>query len=269
MKRIENKVAIVTGGAGGIGRVVAEVFAAEGAAVAIADLNEAGARGVAEGIEASGGRAMAIGVDVSDEAAVAGMVAAVVETYGGLDILHNNAALTSPAVLARDGMVVDADVEVWDRMFAVNLRGYLLGCKYAVPEMIRRGGGSIINTSSQRSRWGDLNLTAMGVSKAAIDALTKYVATQYGKQGVRCNSLVITGIVHGPNYEAIVSEEAQAIRTRHVLTSRLGTPHDVANAALFIATDESAYITGHLLAVDGGWSAHTPRYADELPHLSG
>src|SRR5688572_13693488 len=146
--RLAGKVAIVTGAASGIGRATALLMAREGAAVVVADLDAAGARAVAKEIEAAGGRALGQPADVSDEDSVPAMVEAAAKRFGGLDILHNNAAASDPALMSRDGDVVALDLAVFDRTIAVSLRGPLLGCKHAIPLMLARGGGAIVNTSS-------------------------------------------------------------------------------------------------------------------------
>ena len=187
--RLKDKVAIVTGSASGIGRSTALLLASEGASVVVADLDGPGAEKVVAEIEAAGGKALARVVDVSREDAVREMIAAAVDTWGGLDILHNNAAALGPASPGRDMDVASMDVEIWDRTMAVNLRGVMLGCKHAIPAMLERGGGAIVNTSSGSAQRGDLAIPAYAVSKGGVDTLTRYVATQYGKRGIRCNAI--------------------------------------------------------------------------------
>jgi NAD(P)-dependent dehydrogenase (short-subunit alcohol dehydrogenase family) len=254
-------VAIVTGAASGIGRASALALAREGAAVLVADLDAAGAARVAAEIEAAGGRGAAQHTDVADPASVAAMVEAAVQAFGGLDVLHNNAAASDPTVIGADGELVDLDLTVWERTLAVNLRGPMLGCKYAIPRMLERGGGSIVNTSSASGLVGDLARPAYGVSKAGLDSLTRYVATQYGKRGIRCNSIA-PGVIATPALEANVPREAIAVYERSHLTPRLGRPEDVAAAVVFLASDAAAFITGQTLCVDGGLLAHHPTVAE-------
>jgi NAD(P)-dependent dehydrogenase (short-subunit alcohol dehydrogenase family) len=265
--RLAGRVAIVTGGASGIGHATALALAREGACVVVADLDGEGARRVAAEIAAQGGRALASRTDVSDEASVAAMVQASVEAFGGLDILHNNAAASDPAVIGADGDIVDLEVETWERTLAVNLRGPMLGCKHAIPRMLERGGGVIVNTSSASGLTGDLARVAYGVSKAGVDALTRYVATQYGKRGIRCNSIA-PGVIATPALEANVPPAEVAIHERSHLTPRLGRPEDVAAAVVFLASDAAAFVTGQTLCVDGGLLAHHPTFA-ELRALRG
>ncbi|MBK7948082.1 MAG: SDR family oxidoreductase [Deltaproteobacteria bacterium] len=258
--RVEGKVAIITGAASGIGRVTAETLAREGARIALVDLDLEGARAVAAGIESLGGEAIALRADVSAESEIRSAIEATVARFGGLDFLHNNAAITSPDHQRRDGSLLDLDVEIWDATMAVDLRGAMLGCKHAVPHMIRRGGGSIVNTTSNSSLAGDLTLNAYAAAKAGLNALSLSVATAFGKQGVRCNA-VSPGLIAGPSFAKVVPPEVQEMLLAEALTPRLGTPQDVANLVLFLASDESAHITGQILRCDGGALSH-------LPHVS-
>ncbi len=260
-RRLAGKVAIVTGAASGIGRATALALAREGAAVVVADLNADGANAVAEEIEAAGGRAAGQAADVSSEPSVVAMVAATVDHFGGLDVLHNNAALVDPAVMGADGEVTALGLDTFERTLAVNLRGPLLGCKHAIPRMLERGGGVIVNTSSASGLTGDLVRTAYGVSKAGLDALTRYVATQYGKRGVRCNSIA-PGVIATPALAANVPPELIAVYERSHLTPRLGRPEDIAEVVVFLASDAAAFITGQVLSVDGGLLAHHPAVAE-------
>jgi NAD(P)-dependent dehydrogenase (short-subunit alcohol dehydrogenase family) len=255
MDRLAGKVAIVTGGGGGIGGATAHALAREGAAVLVVDINEAAASGVVAAIEGSGGAAASFRADLSAEDQVIATVAEAEARFGRLDIVHNNAALTDSDFLSADTAVTDLSVEVWERTMQVNLRSQMLMCKHAVPLMMRSGGGSIINMSSGASMKGDRTRTAYGVSKAGVNALTMYVATSHGKQGIRVNAilpgLVITDAVRAHLTEAIVSSLGKA-----TLTPSVGQPEDIADVVVFLASDESRYITGQMIAVDGGMSAH-------------
>ena len=260
MGRVDGKRAIVTGSASGIGRATAELFAREGAHVVVADLNETGAKEVAAGILEAGGRAHAHHVDIGDPAAVKEMVAASVRVLGGLDILHNNAADTSRATLERDGALVDMDVEVWDHAMRVDLRGAMLCAKYAIPHLIEAGGGSIINTSSNLSLAADFSQTAYSAAKAGINSLTRFIATQYGEHGIRCNT-VSPGSILTPPSEVATPPEVREELIRHSPISRMGKPDDLAYAVLYLASDESTYVSGQLLSIDGGQLAHLPHFA--------
>jgi NAD(P)-dependent dehydrogenase (short-subunit alcohol dehydrogenase family) len=258
MGRLDGKIAIITGAASGIGKATAQRVAVEGARTVVADLDAAGAQQVAGTITATGGLATAVQLDLGDTDSVRAMVDAAVAAYGGLDILHNNAAATRLAA-TRDGPVSVADPDVWDETMRINLRGTMVAIQAAVPHMIARGGGSVINTASGSGLTGDLRNPAYGASKAALINLSRYVATEFGKQGVRCNAISPGFIVisEKPGREAV-----HATMLRHALTPRLGRPEDVAAMVVFLACDESAFITGQNICVDGGMLAHQPYVAD-------
>lgn len=260
MGRLDDKVAIVTGGASGIGRAACEIFAREGAAVVVADLDAPRGEEVAAGIREEGGRALAQPVDIALESAVVAMVEAGVESFGALHVLFNNAADTRLETLARDGIIEAMDVEVWDHALAVDLRGPMLCSKHAIPHMARAGGGSIINTSSNQSLAGDLSQSAYGVAKAGVNALTRFIATQCGHQGIRCNTLS-PGMILTPAVARACPQEIQDEVRSHSPVDRLGAPEDLARAALFLASDDSAYVSGQTISVDGGQLSHLPHFA--------
>ena len=263
MHRLAGKVAIVTGGGGGIGSAVVRRFVAEGAKVAVADVFEDSAKAVAEPL---GDAAFAVQFDASDPASVEAMVEATVARFGRLDILHNNAAMTDPGKSQLDTDAVTIPIEIWDEIIDVNLRGYLLGCKYAIPHMIAGGGGSIINTASNSGTAGDLARIAYGASKGAIITMTKYIATQHGKQNIRCNS-VAPGVVLTEALSKTVPGLAEIIK-RHILTPEFGVPDDIAALVAFLASDESRYITGENISISGGGLSHQPHYADLLDFMA-
>lgn len=255
MARLAGKVALVTGGGGGIGGATAQALANEGAAVAVVDIDQQAGRVVVEGIERSGGTAVALVADLAEEDQVAEAISATVSRFGRLDVLHNNAALTESHFLTRDTDVSDLSLEVWERTMAVNLRSQMLTCKHAVPEMVRCGGGSIVNMSSGASLKGDRTRTAYGVSKAGINALTMYVATSHGKRGIRVNTIV-PGLIMTEAVRAHLDESMLSRLSKVPLTPYLGQPGDVADLVVFLASDESRYITGQIIVIDGGMSAH-------------
>ena len=250
MQRLNEKIAIVTGAASGIGAACAAMLAAEGARVVVADLNLNGAAAQARRIEELGGQAIAAQVDIGDQASIEALFELTLKTWGGLDVLHNNAAATSLSSTV-DAAVEVVDVGVWDDTMRINLRGTMLASRYAIPLMRSRGGGSIINTSSGAAQAGALGYSAYGVCKAGIEALTRYVAAQHGKEGIRCNAiapgLIVTPATAG-NYAGPVGD----MMLSHHLTPRLGRPEDIAHAVVYLASDEAAFVTGHTLQVDGG-----------------
>ena len=253
--RVDGKVAIVTGGAGGIGAATARELAVEGASVAVVDIDGDGAVRVSDGIRESGGAAIGLQADLSEEDEVNAAVRAAVAHFGRLDVLHNNAALTESDFLARDTRVTELDLEVWERTMAVNLRSQMLTCKHAVPEMVRGGGGSIVNMSSGASLKGDRTRTAYGVSKAGVNTLTMYVAAGHGKHGVRVNT-VVPGLILTDAVRSHLTEDMLEGLGRSTLTPYLGEPDDIAHLVVFLASDESRYITGQMITIDGGMSAH-------------
>ncbi len=250
------KVAIVTGGASGIGAATAAELASRGAAVVVADINEASALVRAEQIRASGGSAIGIAVDVADESAVTRMIESAVDNFGGLDILHNNAAAIAESI--DDGDIAAMDVHVWDRTMAVNVRGAVLGCKHAIPQLLSRGGGVIINTSSGAGTLAEPVRAAYAASKAALNSLTRSVAVQYGKQGIRCVA-VAPGITMDPQVQGHIGETEwfRMMQSSH-LTTRLGVPNDIAKFVAYLASDDASFISGSVHHIDGGICAGVP-----------
>ena len=261
MSRLAGKVAIVTGGAGGIGAATARALARGGAAVAVVDVDEKKATDTAAEIVTSGGDAIALGGDLSADAAAAAAVQSTIARFGRLDILHNNAALTASDFLSRDTTVTAMPLDVWQRSMAVNLTSQMLMCKYAIPEMVSTGGGSIINMSSGAAMSGDRTRVAYAVSKAGVNTLTMYVATSHGKQGIRANT-VVPGLILTDAVKAHLTEETLVSLGKATLTPYVGQPTDVADLVVFLASDESRYITGQLIWIDGGMSTHVAANTD-------
>ena len=258
--RVQGKAALVTGAGGGIGAACALALAREGAAVAVADIDLVAARRIVAHIEEEGGRAVAMHVDLGDEASVTAMVEAAAKAFGGLDILHNNAADTRLSG-TRDMAVEKVDTGVWDDILRINLRGTMIACRAAIPHL-RKRGGAIVNTSSNAALAGALSHSAYSASKAALNSLTQSIATQHGKEGIRCNAVSPGLIVTPTNEERYASSGVGDIMLRHQLTPRLGRPEDIAAAVVFLASDEAAFITGQVICVDGGSLAHQPYVAD-------
>jgi len=258
MKGIAGKVAVVTGGASGIGAAACRRFVAEGARVVIGDI--AGERAHALAAEL-GANAFAVPFDAGDTGQVRQLVEAGVARFGRLDFLFNNAALIAPEVNRRDSNPVDIDFEVWDRMFAVNARGYLAGCKYAIPHLLAAGGGAIVMTGSGAGLRGDLANIAYAASKAAIMSLSRSVATIYGKQGIRCN-VINPGLIRAEAGSRNVPPAMAELLLRHTLTPRHGAPDDIGALVVYLCSDDGGFITAQALSVDGGMQQHMPYYAD-------
>jgi len=245
--RLGDKTAIITGGASGIGRAAALRFAAEGAQLVIADVNGNGGRETAQLIEQQGGKAFFIETNVSDSKQVKDLVSATVEAYGKLDILFNNAGIGNPDVKS-----VDLDEDEWDRIIDINLKGVFLGIKHAVPELKKAGGGAIINTSSLLGIKGQKYLAAYNASKAGVILLTQNAALEYGRDNIRVNAIA-PGVIDTQIIEGWKNDERKwPIISRANALGRIGTPEEVANAVLFLASEEASFITGATLSVDGG-----------------
>jgi NAD(P)-dependent dehydrogenase (short-subunit alcohol dehydrogenase family) len=235
-------------------------LAAEGARVVVADLNGDGAAEQAARVRSGGADAISVAVDISDEAAVESLVEQTLKAFDRIDVLHNNAAATQLGGTV-DGPVREAELDVWTTSLLVNLCGTMLVTKHALGPMLDQGSGSIVNTTSGAALGGDLGHPAYSASKAGVISLTQSVATMYGKAGIRCNAVLPGLIVTERAREAFNGPRGEMF-LRHHLTPRLGTSEDVAAAVVYLASDESAFVTGHVLSVDGGLSAHQPYVAD-------
>lgn len=249
------KVAIVTGAGSGIGRAAALLFAEERARVAVVDLREEAAQGVAEEILDAGGKAIAIEADVSTAADAARMVEATVRELGGLHVLYNNAGVNS------SGDVVEGTEEDWERCMAVNAKGTFLCSKFAVPEMEASGGGVIINQGSVAALVGVRRFAAYCAAKGAVVSLTRAMALDLAPRGIRVNC-ICPGTVMTPLIETLVRErgggdidKGMELTLQKYPLGRLGTPEDVARVALFLASDDAAFVTGAVYTVDGGMTA--------------
>jgi NAD(P)-dependent dehydrogenase (short-subunit alcohol dehydrogenase family) len=263
MARFTDRIAIVTGAGGNIGAATARLLAAEGASVTVADLDAERAEAVADEITVAGGNARAQVVDVTDPDAVAAMVDDTVAAFGGLDILHNNAAAIGLNRVDQD--IVTMDLATWSAVLAVNLTGPMLGCRFAIPKMIERGGGAIVNTASAAAFYGSRTLAAYGTSKAGLVALTRYVATQYADHGIRCNAVAPGIVVDRAVQEAgggAASERLGPLVSGH-LAGRLGYPEEIAAAVAYLASDDAAFVTGETLRVDGGLTVPSALYLAE------
>lgn len=251
--RMPDKVVVITGGASGIGLAAAHRFAAEGASVVIGDLDEKHAQAAAQEITDAGGTAIGVAVNVLEEASIAALIARAVDEFGSLHVLCNHVGGSNPR---KDLDLLRMDMDEFDKTMALNVRSTVLGSRLALPHMIEAGGGSIINTASVGGLSGDYLQSAYGTAKAAVIRLTQYIATQYGPQMVRCNA-VAPGAISTPALRDNLSEdEIEAIKGHNALPF-LGEAEDIANTMLFLASDESRYLTGQVLVVDGGMSSHS------------
>ena len=248
--RLTDKVAIITGGGGGMGRVAARMFAKEGARVVVAEYGEAAGQETVDLIRADGGEATFVKADVSKEADAKAMVDHAVATYGRLDCLYNNAGVMPEA----DHSVTDTEVDVWDAVMAVNVRGVYLGCKYAIPAMMAAGGGSIINIASFVAIVGcSVPQDAYTASKGAVLSLTRSLAVQFGPVGIRTNA-ICPGPIETPLLMdwLLKDEAAKQLRLARNPTGRFGKPEEIVHMAVYLASDESRFTNGASLVVDGG-----------------
>lgn len=247
--RLENRTALITGAASGIGREAAQLFAQEGAHVVVADRDAAAGAETVAAIEEAGGRAIFVTVDVAAADQVEAAVAEAERACGALHVLFNNAGVFPAA----DGSPVDTSEEVFDRVLAVNLKGVFLGCKFGIPALLRAGGGSIINTASFVAVMGAAtSQIAYTASKGGVLAMTREIAVEYARRGIRANALC-PGPVNTPLLQELLAEPAaRARRLVHLPMGRLAEAAEVARAALFLACDDSSYVNGATFLVDGG-----------------
>jgi NAD(P)-dependent dehydrogenase (short-subunit alcohol dehydrogenase family) len=267
---LNGKVAIVTGAASfhgaddpyrvGQGASTASLLAELGAKVVLADINGEVAEQRAEKIRADGGDAIAVETDVRVEEQVQRMVTTAVKEFGRLDILHNNAADLSIPWEPGDPPITEFVVDTFHAQIETLLLGPMLGCKYAIPAMVKNGGGSITCTSSISGEMGELNLTTYSVAKAGVNQLVRAVSAQHGKQGIRCNAVAPGLILSSPGLK--IGEELIAQYTRHCDTLHVGHPEDIAKVVAFLHSDAARYITGQVVRVDGGFTEHSPMVAE-------
>lgn len=246
---LQNKVAIITGGGNGIGRETAVLFAEHGASIAVADIDVEAGEETVQKIRERGGHALFMKTDVSDSTQIQKLIAETVTRFGAIHILCNNAGIGNSEVRSRE-----LSEEEWDRVININLKGVFLGIKYAVPEMIKHGGGVIVNTASLLGLKGQKYMSAYNSSKGGVVLLTKNAALEYGKYGIRVNGVapgvIDTNIIDGWKQ----NERKWPIISRANALGRIGHPKEVAHAILFLSSDQASFITGTILSVDGGGS---------------
>lgn len=250
MGRLDGKVALITGGGSGMGRLASTTFAREGARVVVAEIAEAPGRETVAEIRDGGGEAIFVRTDVAREADVAGAVRSGVEAFGRLDVLYNNAGI----FLAEDGAITDLKETVWDRVLNVNLKGTYLVCKHGIPELVRGGGGSIVNIASFVALVGcTVPQDAYTASKGGVISLTKSLAVQFGPKGIRTNA-ICPGPIETPMLTSwlLTDPEAKRIRLARIPMGRFGRPEDIVYLALYLASDESGWTNGAVLSADGG-----------------
>ncbi len=250
MRGLTDKVVLVAGGAGGIGTASSVRLAEEGARVVVGDVNAAAAESVARQISDAGGDAVAVECDIADEGSVEALVAAAVDAFGGIDRLHCNAAALDPDTIGNDTDVETISLDVFDHTLAVNLRGHVLCTRHVIPRLLERGGGSIVYTASVAAFVGEPARPSYAIAKSGLTALTRHVASNWGKRGLRANA-VAPGLVMTPEILAGAGDMAASV-LRRLPHTRNGTPADVAAAVAFLLSDDAGWINGQVIAVDGG-----------------
>lgn len=249
MDRLKNKIAIITGGGSGIGRSTCLLFAQEGAKIVVADYVADGGSETVRQIKAAGGEASFVLTDVAKSADVQNMIATTVKTYGRVDILFNNAGIEGPS-----SKLANYKEEDWDRVIAIDLTAVYLGMKYVIPEMLKQGGGVIISTASVAGIVGFPGSGAYSAAKAGVINMTRMVALEYADKNIRVNC-ICPGIIDTPMVDRVVGGRPKERVVKAEPVGRLGRPEDIANAALFLASDESSFATGAPFIIDGGYVA--------------
>ena len=251
MRGLKGKAVLMAGGAGGIGSATSLRLGSEGARVAVGDLNQAAAEAVAAEIETAGGEAFGFSLDIGDDASVASAVQSTVKAFGGLDAMHVNAADLSPATIGNDSDAIAIDLDVFDRTIRTGLRGHLICAQQALPELVARGGGALVFTSSAAAFVGEPERPAYAVAKSGINAIVRHVASKWGKQGVRANA-VAPGLVLTETVQQGLEEPFRASALKRSRSFRLGRPDDIAAMVAFLISDDGEWVNGQVISVDGG-----------------
>lgn len=251
MRGLEDKVVVVAGGAGGIGTATSLRLAEEGARVVVGDVNESAASEVAARITSAGGTAIAVGFDIADEASVNALFRRACDEFGGVDRCHANAADLSVPVITGDTDALAIDMDIWDRTLLVNLRGFLLCTRAAIPEFVERGGGAIVYTSSAAAFVGEPARPAYASAKSGVNALMRHVASKWGKKRIRANAIA-PGLVVSDEMSEVIPQDLQERSLKGTRSWRLGHPRDIAAMVAFLLSDDGEWINGQVISVDGG-----------------
>lgn len=249
MRGLKGRVVLIAGGAGGIGTATSVRLGEEGAHVLVADLDAASAEAVAKTIRGAGGTAESTAIDLGKEESVIAAVNLAVETFGGLDVMHANAADTS--ITGQDTDIADVPLEIFDRTIEIGLRGHLLCARHAIPKLLERGGGSLIFTSSIAAYIGEPERASYAIAKSGLGGLVRHAASRWGKQGIRANA-VAPGIVLTPSIREMIDPTWRDMAMAMTRSNRFGEPDDIAAMVTFLASDDASWITGQILNVDGG-----------------
>jgi NAD(P)-dependent dehydrogenase (short-subunit alcohol dehydrogenase family) len=250
--RLDGKVAVITGAASGLGAEAARLFAAEGAAVVVADVNTGAAGRVVAEIDAAGGKAIEVGCDVTSNDQVRDLMDTAVDVFGAVHVLYNNAGIFHPD----DKSVLEVTDDVWNLTMDVNVKGVMYCCRHGIPKLLATGGGSIINVSSMQALLGSANpQAAYTASKGAVLSMTKEIAVEFARRGIRANALCPGPVMTPLLADLLARSQAREHRMVHIPMGRFGEVSDVAKAALFLASEDSSYITGATFTVDGGITA--------------
>jgi NAD(P)-dependent dehydrogenase (short-subunit alcohol dehydrogenase family) len=247
---VENKVALITGAGSGIGRASALAFAREGAKVVVADVSAEGGNETVRLVEEAGGKAMFVKTDVSKATEVEALIQKIVQTYGRLDCAHNNAGIEGIVALT-----ADYPEEMWDRVLRINLKGAFLSMKHEIPQMLKQGGGAIVNTASGLGIVGIQGLSAYVASKGGVVGLTRTAAVEYAPSGIRINAL-IPGVTRTPMMTRQMGENAHLAEPQYISLhpiGRLGLPEEIAEAAVWLCSEHASFVVGHAMAIDGGY----------------